>query len=363
MNNSSQLSSLLKPKTIDTIRDAAVRAEKECRLTKAQLNLILEQQWFKMLAPASHGGLQMPLPEALSLQEAISWADGSTGWTVSNCAIGGWLSGFVESDTLKKTLSDSKSFVAVDGESPGIAEKTKSGYKINGKWQFAPGVSDAAAIIVTCMPGGKDKTAGQLGTFVLLKNEVSGTIGWSPMGLAAGICQGVEAKDINIPADRAFKPGSAKSAAPLYQYPLTQLREASLALSVSGMAARFLELSSELLASKKNVNGLPVLEDNLVQDVVAKHTQKYNDARAKLYYAVELSWQSCVNNQPLKPSTLYRVSAAAYDLAKRAKECADALYIFCGMDATDRTSEINRVWRDLHTASHHSAIVFGGTSE
>jgi indole-3-acetate monooxygenase len=362
MDNSSQLSSLLKQKSIDIIRDAAARAEKDSRLTKAQLNLINEQQWPKMLAPMAHGGLQMSLPDALALQEAICWADGSTGWLVANCAIGGWQGGFLESDTLKKTLSDSKAFIAIDGETPGTAEKTKTGYKINGRWQYAPGANDATAFIVTCSESAKDKS-GQAMSFLLLKSEVNTISAWSPMGLSASIGQGIEAKDVSVPAERAFKTGAAKSATPLYQYPLMQLTEASLALCVSGMTAHFLDLCNALFAEKTNAAGMPLHADNLVQDVLSKYSQKYTDARSKLYYGIELSWQSCVNNQPLKPSTLYRVSSAAYDLARRAKECADALYIFCGMDATDKASEINRVWRDLHTASHHSAIVFGGTSE
>jgi len=106
-----------------------------------------------------------------------------------------------------------------------------------------------------------------------------------------------------------------------------------------------------------------MLNEHIIQDTLEKYTQRINDARSKFYYAVALSWQASVNSKQIKDAILYKVSFGAFDLAKRAREAVDALYPYCGLVAADKNSEINRVWRDLHTASQHHLLVFGGPVE
>jgi alkylation response protein AidB-like acyl-CoA dehydrogenase len=371
MNNSSHPSSVLKQKFAEAIRDAAIRAEKEGKLTKTQLSLIYEQQWLKMLAPSAYEGMQLSLPEALQLIESIAWADGSAGWLVTLSALNGWFGGFMDPGTAKSIFSGEKVLVAGNTDAHGTAQKTGAGYTINGKWAFASGAQDATAFVANCIvtqkgtPVKDSNNEPQVVSFVLLKNEVTVVPSWNAMGLVATASHGFEIKDQVVAADRAFKVSgdAAKVASQLYQFPYTELSEAALAVNVSGLAFHFLDLCEALFAEKKNSRGTLLSNDDTVQEVYQKHTQKLTDARTKLYYAIDLSWQACVHNQPIKPAILYKVSAGAYDLSRRARECADALYPYCGMSAIDKTSEINRVWRDLHTASQHSLLVFGGSPE
>lgn len=370
MNNSSHPSAVLKAKAYDVIREAAAKAEKDGRLTKAQMNVITEHNWFKLLAPSTYGGLQMPLIEAAHVVEALAWADASAGWTVTSCANAGWLCGFAEPELAKKILSEEKVCIAGGTEPSGTAEKTENGYVINGKWNFTAGVADATAVMATCVvthngnaqkQGNDDKIM----TFALLKNEISVVNSWSPLGLVAAVGQSFEVKNLEIPADRAFlvAKGSNMIDAPLYHFPIVQFAEAILASNISGIAIRFMDLCEAYLTEKTNRNGDPLINERLVRDVMNKHMAKMNDARTKLFYAIELAWMGAVNFQQVKEAILYKVSAAAYELAKRARECADATYPFCGMQAMDKTTEMNRVWRDLHAASQHTLLVYGGLPE
>ncbi len=368
MNNTIQPVSVLKQKHIDVIRDSAARAEKDGKLTKAQINIINEQNWFKILAPSSLGGLQLPLPDALLILEALACADGSTGWTVTRCAIAGWSAGFLNADIAKEIFSGDKACIAGSGEATGTAEKTKSGYTVNGKWSLVSGTHEATAFIANCVitqngtPVKDEDNKTQVLAFLFLNNEATVLPTWNAMGLAGTSCNDIEVKNLKVPSARAFKISgdNAKSGARLYQYPLQQLSEAAMSVNISGMAFHFIDVCRELLTQMKNSNGVALINDNLVDDTFDKYIQKLNDARVKLFYAVELTWQSCVNQQQIKDTILYKVSAASQDLTKRARECVDALYPFCGISSTDKGSEINRIWRDLHTASHESLLVYGG---
>jgi indole-3-acetate monooxygenase len=76
------------------IRKVAAAAEKLGRLHPDILTLAFEQQWFRSLVPKRYGGLALPLPAMVRLEEGLSWADGSLGWTVTLCSGAGWFAGF-----------------------------------------------------------------------------------------------------------------------------------------------------------------------------------------------------------------------------------------------------------------------------
>jgi hypothetical protein len=78
-----------------------------------------------------------------------------------------------------------------------------------------------------------------------------------------------------------------------------------------------------------------------------------NHARALFYTAVDASWANYKNEE-----LLGAISTTSRLLAKTARECVDALYPYCGLTAAAPDTEINRVWRDLHTASQHSLLTF-----
>ena len=78
---------------IDTLRKYAGEAERAGSLNPQQLSIIYKEHWFNLFVPKEYGGLELSLPEALSIQEALAWADGSTGWTVTLCSGANWFIG------------------------------------------------------------------------------------------------------------------------------------------------------------------------------------------------------------------------------------------------------------------------------
>ncbi|MCW3121586.1 MAG: acyl-CoA dehydrogenase [Flavipsychrobacter sp.] len=367
MANTENAAIVMKQKQLDAIREQAAKAEKDAKPTRAQLAQLYEQNFFNLLAPAAYGGLQLAIPEALQVLENLSWADGSMGWLTAKGVIAGWAGGFINPEVGKELLSGDKVHVTGTNEVSGIAEKTKTGYTVTGHWSHVAGIAEASAFIAHCtiMENGatiKDEAhKEQVLSFILLKDELTLSV-CSSMGLASAGCHDVDVKNLKVAANRAFilTAEHAAANARLYQYPYLQLSEAVLAATVSGMATRLTELCQGMINEMKDNNGAPLINDNMVQDTIEKYTQKMNDARVKLYYAAELTWQACVNQQTIKDTILYKVSAAAQDLTRKARECTDAILPFCGIAAMDKGSEINRVWRDLHTASQEKLLVFGG---
>ena len=355
----------------DTLRDGAAKAEKDSRFSKAQSGIFHEQNWFKMLTPTAYRGQQLALPEALQHIESIAWVDGSAGWLVATASMAGWLANYMDIEIAKDIFSDERAMLASCTSINGRAERTSKGYLVSGKWPNISASADTTVFIANCIvtkngvPIKDSENKNEVLSFVFFKPEFTVVSNWSPMGLAAAGLATCEVKDIAVSANRAFaaRPRTAKADAPLYRFPYQQLCEATLALCVSGMALHFIDNSTGYLEDIINEDGVSLANDENVQDSVKKSAQKLYDARVKLYYAIELSWQACGHNQHIKPAVLYKVSSGAYDLARRARECVDTIYPYCGMHAVDKYSDINRVFRDLHTACQHKLLVHGGSIE
>jgi indole-3-acetate monooxygenase len=372
MNDLTHPSSILDPQHTLLIRNESALAEKNGRFTKNQLNLIHQQQWLKILVPSQYGGREYALPEVLQLEEALAWADGSMGWMVTLCAGAGWFGGFWDTDIAKKIFQDPKMCIAGSGTITGTAEKTKGGYTINGEWPHASGSPDATVFTANCtiMQNGKprkdEKGNDEVLSFLFLKNEVTVEDIWNTIGMVATASNSYKVSNLAVQEDRAFKINDhdLKIASPLYIFPFLQLAEATLAVNMSGMAFHFLDLCKTIFDEKRSKKVKSFIEnEHIIQDSLEKHTHKLNDARSKFYYAIALSWQASVHSKQIKDAILYKVSSGAFDLAKRAREAVDALYPYCGLAAADKNAEINRVWRDLHTASQHHILVFGGSIE
>ena len=368
MSNLANPISLLKTEWINTIRTEAANAEKQGKLTKKQLSLIYDQEWFKMLVPTTYGGRQLSLPDVMQVEEALACADGSFGWVVTLCAGAGWFGGFMNPELAKKLFEADKVCIAGSGATAGTAEVTANGYVINGKWRYASGSNDATAFTANCtvVKNGKTVNDGngnpKVVSFLFNKNEVIVSADWNAMGMAGTSSNSFEVRDLAISAERGFNASEeAVVNSALYHYPFHQFAEATLAINLSGMAFHFMELCGKIIADKNNAEKVPHVNSQALQETFDNLMNKLQTARQKLYYAVDMSWQVCAANKDISQSVLYKVSAASAVCSKVIRDCVNTLYPYCGLQSAAKDSEIGRVWRDIHTAGQHSLLVGDGT--
>lgn len=362
MENSEHPSALLLPKWVETIRKHAPEAEKLGKLHPAQLQLVYRQQWFNLLAPAIYGGLETPLPLLIKTEEAISWADGSLGWVVTLCCGAGWFGGFIEPKIAQEIYADKKVCLAGSGASTGTATITGDGYIINGNWKYASGVHHATYITVNCnILNGNQPVLNNDGSqlilpFVLDRKDVQLLAGWKYMGMIATGSDAYSISDLYADKNRCFKidPAAAMIDSPLYAYPFLQLAETTLAANLSGMAVHFIDLCKPAFKHKatniRRVNAANIL---VMEEALQSATLLLNQARSGFFEAIKASW-----NNPQNKDLLNMVSSNSRILANKARESVDKLYPYCGLPAASPDNEINRVWRDIHTASQHSLLTF-----
>jgi alkylation response protein AidB-like acyl-CoA dehydrogenase len=298
------------------VRNEAFKAEQQRHLTDKQLELIIDNRWFRMFVPERLGGLGFNLQQALQVEEGLAWADGSTAWVVTLCSGAGWFIGFLDPNIASDIVTNKRFCVAGSGAPSGVAEKVDGGYRINGSWKYASGSLHATMFTVNCVIDSRVQS------FILKPNEVTVKRTWNGMGMVATGTHSFEVNDQLVPSDRCFiiDPAHAKLADPIYQYPFLQFAETTLAVNISGLASRFVDLASEYVAT------------NEVRNLLDQQRQKF-------FNSIE---------------DLSNISALSQQLVKTSRDVVNTLYPSCGLRSANATTEINRVWRNLHTAAQHA---------
>lgn len=366
MENVPHPSQFIHAEDVIPIRSVAAEAEQSGVLHPDQLEVIYRQNWFELLVPKAYGGLQTSLSELVRLQEAISWTDGSTGWVVTLCCGAGWFGGFLPEETARSVFNDPKVCLAGSGAAGGTAEIAGDGYLVNGTWRYASGSHHATHITANCIiTKNGEKILGDDGEplvmpFIFDKNDVTILPAWKYIGMVATGSDSFMVNDLKVGKERQFKIDASATVIdkPLYRYPFLQLAEATLAVNISGMAIHFMDLCENVFVERAKQTRLTDQQKDLLFQELSALTTLMDEHRTVFFRAVDTSWEAAMHNAIIPVELLKAVSVTSRQLAKLSRESVDKLYPYCGLIAASTQTEINRAWRDLHTASQHALLTF-----
>jgi indole-3-acetate monooxygenase len=352
----------------DSIRRYAEAAEKAGSLHEEQLKIIFKNKWFNLFVPQSYGGLELALAEGLKLEEGLAYADGSTGWTVTLCSGANWFVGFLEKEAALEIFSDPLACLAGSGRPSGTARVIENGYEISGYWRYATGTPQATVFTANCLleangqPVTDNEGHPQMASFWFKKEEVQIDRNWQAMGMIATASESFAVENLRVPPNRRFQISNAGAVLPhpVYRYPFLQFAETTLAVNISGMAMRFLDLCGTLFAAKEKGPDNDKASSMAIREKRLESMERMQQLRTGLYTAVAHSWADLTGQGSIEETKLQLVSAASRSLACFARLLVEEFYPYCGLVAANPLAELNRVWRNLHTASQHSLLNFPG---
>jgi indole-3-acetate monooxygenase len=353
-------SEFLNKESIAQIRECAREAESARKLHDHQLEIIYRNKWLKMYVPKKYGGLNLSLPEILKIEECLSWVDGSTAWVVTLCSGAGWFVGFLNPQIADTIFKDDQVCIAGSGALTGVAEITETGYVLDGVWRYASGALHATAFTMNCLltKGGHQiqnrDGSPKMASFIVMKDEVTLDATWNSMGMIATGSHSFKVNQLPVSKERCFHidPNGVVLNEPIYRYPFLQLAETTLAVNISGMAIRFIDLCEVILSSEIENK----LRDESLTQVVADARNSLNEFRQSLFTIVEESWKILVSGNEIAATMLKEISESSRRLSHNSRTRVNVLYPFCGLKAAAVDSEINRIWRNIHTAGQHTLL-------
>jgi alkylation response protein AidB-like acyl-CoA dehydrogenase len=183
----------------ELIEDNADETEAQCTIARPVADAIEESGLFRLSTPEEIGGLEGDVDTVQAICEAISFADGATGWAFTQNTITGAYLSYIEPEYAKR-------FAAMRAGAGhfapmGIAHEEEGGYRVSGNWQFASGSGHAefmggAAVI---MRDGEPAGMGENGELPIVGFFVPAELAnlkgnWDTMGL-----RGTGSFDYEIP--------------------------------------------------------------------------------------------------------------------------------------------------------------------
>ena len=349
----------------EAILNLAPQSEALGELHPDVLEIAYQEEWFKLYVPVAYGGPGKKLPEILRIEEDLAYVDGSTAWTVTLCSGAGWFAGFLDPALAREIFADREVCFAGSGAVGGTAQKTKNGYRINGHWKYASGALHASIFTANCIMQDEngsdilDKEGNQvIKSFILKRNEVKIQSGWSYFGLVATGSHAFDVCNVEVPTNRSFKINEPKVADEGFDYPFLQLAETTLAVNSLGMARRFLDLVKDSFYNRSGFKRYSPEQVAFFEDELTKYKHTLTTIREHFYEAFNTSWHQLINKGVIDDGLLSDVSRLSRALAHQSRKVVAALYPYAGLEAAKRETELNRVWRDIHTASQHALLTF-----
>jgi alkylation response protein AidB-like acyl-CoA dehydrogenase len=328
-------------------------AEQAARLPAAISGPLLREGFFRLWIPASAGGLELPLADALRIYEAAAAIDGSLGWAVMIGAGGGLFAAWLPSAAAQELFASTAALVAGSGAPTGYAEKVAGGYRVRGAWRFASGAHDASVFTAACVvtAGGKPVLDAQGKPLIRAMSIPPAAVrivdSWDATGMRGTGSHDFEVRDALVPEQHSFSVLTDAPRAPgaLYRLPfsvLTELPVSAVGLGIARHALR--EFACAATGS-------------------AEVSTRFAQARAVLALAAaavaelaEEAWRTVSQGAALDAAQLARITAVCCVSQQQLRGAITDLAGVAGMRAIDRRSGFSRAWRDLQTLGAHGSL-------
>ncbi|HLA52846.1 MAG TPA: hypothetical protein VK618_06065, partial [Flavitalea sp.] len=287
--------------------------------------------------------------------EAAAWADGSFGWALNLGAGANMFAAFLPPEIAKKLFIHAEICIAGSGALSGKAEKVDGGYLVNGSWRYATGAPHAQFFSISCLLTENGEPTSKTQSFIVPSHQVTITDLWNSHGLKATASHDFKIEDVLVPDDFSFNltEPSIFADSPLYKIPFLPLAEALLAVTMSGMGCHFIDLLKSLLKEKIQANPNRSKDYPAMETAIQAGEATLNKVRDDLYKTVSEAWLRYEGGETVDEVELDQIISDAKRCAFVTRTEVDKLYPWAGMDAIIPESELNRVWRDIHTASQH----------
>ncbi|RKP50069.1 acyl-CoA dehydrogenase [Cohnella endophytica] len=318
-----------------------------------------EAKLFKLFVPRELGGAMLPLPEAVKVFEEASRIDGSFGWLATIGSGGGFFSATLPLEQSKLIFAPEKALVAGSGHPNGVAKPTEGGYLVTGQWKYCSGAPYASVFTANCRIEGTLGAEAVIRSFAFLPEQVNIIRDWNAFGLKATESHSIEVCNVFVPAERTFDIMSDPHYDdPIFKYPFMPFAQTSFAAVCLGICGHFLEEVRAFAESRRAdwSIGRPERFATLLR-TVEDQAIAFERTKEQFHGTMERTWVAFVENDgDMSEDHQREVSDVCQGVARSVLAYTHMLVPLLGMTVLMEDHPLNRIWRDLLTASQHSVL-------
>ena len=348
----------------ELIESEADGIEQECTMSPAVVDALAKEDLFKIMVPASLGGLEASIEDIIDVHEELSYADGSVGWAFAQNTTCMAYSAYMSKECAEKVVNGR---AAAGMFAPlGTIEKEGDQYKVSGNYMFGSGCGHADHIggVGMYLENGEMVFDGELpimlAYFVPAENaELKGN--WDVMGL-----RGTGSYDFAIP-EQMVDEGTVFSyftrdnqhGGSFYKLGPAPIGTVNSVAWAIGVGKRALD---EITAIAKNgrarLGVTPLKEQQTFQRDLGYHTVALDAARRQVKATYQAAVEAFENNESPEviEQLLWDTKASGNYAVQVAKDAASFAFEASGSHGLRNPNKLQRCFRDLCVGSVHQVF-------
>lgn len=327
----------------------------------------------RLLTPNIYGGHELPPSAQIHAGMVTAGACSAASWVNMVCAAHTFVVARFPKQCRDEVFLDDPDVLIPGTLAPqGGVSRTDNGWLLNGRWQFASGVDHGPWLLL----GAMDQEAGTGGRarpahVVVPTTDMQVDDTWYTLGMRGSGSKDLVAENVFVPDHRImptvplFNGDFEGDVGPLYRLPVMGGLASMLAGTVLGFAEAGLAVFVDATKVRRDVYaGNSKAAKSGIQMRVAEASGELASARRLIEQNCAMLDDALVKNEPplgLAEKVQIRWNAAyAVELCRRASE---RIFAVAGAHAIYDDHPLQRLHRDINTASHHAIVDFDGVAE
>jgi 3-hydroxy-9,10-secoandrosta-1,3,5(10)-triene-9,17-dione monooxygenase len=351
---------------LPVLRQRAQETEDRRALSAESVKALAETGFFRLLQPASFGGLQADPVTFFTAVRLIAGACGSTGWVASVVGVHPWqLALFPPQAQQDVWGADPATRMSSSYAPTGRATQTQGGHRLDGRWSFSSGCDHASWVLLGGIVLDGEGKPVDFRTFLLPASDYAIDDVWDTVGLRGTGSNDIVVDGAFVPEHRSLSftdvtrlgcPGHEVNTAALYHIPFGSMFSYAITTPIIGMAAGAYAAHVDYQRGRVRASyvGQKAAEDPFGQVRIAEAAYLLDAAWAALERNMaELMAHARAGERIPLPLRL-RVRRDQVTGTGQAIRAVDLLFENSGGRALKTGTPIQRFWRDAHAGRVHA---------
>jgi alkylation response protein AidB-like acyl-CoA dehydrogenase len=349
------------------VRAHADESEQARRLAPAVLAGLADAGLFRMAAPAAYGGLEVDPCSMVAALEAVSEADGASGWTLMiGVETVGMATAGVAPALAEQLLRGKPNVVFSGAINPlGRATPVEGGYVVSGRWPFASGCEGSDYFWGGCIlvdhhgePLRTEHGYRQARQVIVPRADYTVDRTWLAAGLCGSGSHDVVIDDLFVPDDHITDIYSWLSVdTPLFRLPVFSRLAFNKVGVATGVARAAIDAFRTLAGGKTPFREKSLLRERpQAQMATAEAEARLRSARAFVFDAVGEMWDTAVAGDAVSREQQALVRLACSHCCAEAVRAVEIVYAQAGITASFPSSPLERAIRDVRVVPQHVMV-------
>jgi alkylation response protein AidB-like acyl-CoA dehydrogenase len=317
------------------------------------------------MVPKRFGGYQTSIRTYIDVMTELGRGCGSTAWVASLINVCAWLAALFPERAQRDVWGSNPDAWAAGSLAPqGIATPVEGGWRVNGRWPWASGALHAQWAACGIHMKNERGEMANLGLSLTPMSEMDVEDTWFMAGMKGTGSNTIVAKDVFVPEHRFLPYPQAFAGTYRTEFtdevvyrvafvPVTVLILAGAQLGVARAA-----LDHAIAASGRrgitHTNFATQKESAGFQMQVAEASMKIDTALLHAARAADDLDRAAAEGRVMDLTARARVRMDTSLVAKYCREAVEVLVAAHGTSSLADSNRMQRLWRDVHTASHHA---------